>query len=322
MLHWWVLLLLAALVGLGWFSDKATDTAAALALMLEISPMIIGLGLVSVGTSIPEISNSIVSSYRGHGDIVTGDNIGSTIAQLTLTMALVVFVAGEVEADKKDILLFGGTMLLAAIIGVMVVQTGSIGRGKALLLILSYFVMALLIRKYALHDYYMPPIEKKHHVHLWKLAFYMLGVAGSAALVVESTIRISDILGIPEFVIAFILVSLGTSLPELAIRISAIKKGHHEIAVGDIFGSNIADMTLGLGSGPLLFPIEFSARMASGPGWYLIFVTILVVALFAKTRKIDLPFAVLLVLLYLLSFAVAGIPLVLPELPPSAGLLA
>lgn len=311
-LVFWALVLFFSLTALAWFSDRAVDTAAALAILLDMSPLIVGVGLVSIGTSLPEIATSIVSAARGSGDIIVGDSIGSSLAQLTLVMGLSVIFAGKVGADKKDVTLFGGSMLLATILGVLAVQSAEISRSMGLLLVASYFVLALFVRKYALHEYYLPKIHKEHHMHLGKLFFFLTGTVVASWGAVDAAINISDIVGLPEFIIAFFLISLGTSLPELAIRVSAIKKGHHAIAVGDIFGSNIADMTLSMGIGPLFFPVKVTAFLATAPGWYLIFASALVVYLFASTREIDLPFAVLLVFLYLFSFVVTGAVLVLP----------
>lgn len=315
MLTFWLAVLVASLVALAWFSEKAVDTAAALALLLNISPMIIGVGLVSIGTSLPEMATSLISAARGSGNIIVGDSIGSSLAQITLIMGLSVLMAGNLKADKKDIILFGGSMILATILGVLAIQTGAITRSMAFLLIISYLVLAMFVRKYALHEYYLPKIHREHHLHFGKLSFFLLGVLVSSVGVVNASVNISKILNLPEFIVAFILVSLGTSLPELAIRVQAIRKKHYALAVGDIFGSNIADMTLSMGLGPLFFPVTFITSNAAIPGWYLIAVSALIIYIFSKTREIDLPFAVLMILLYFISFVVAGMPLVMQTIP-------
>jgi cation:H+ antiporter len=100
-------------------------------------------------------------------------------------------------------------------------------------------------------------------------------------LIIESVITISTLLGVSEYIISFFIVSIGTSLPELAVGVAAIKRHHYELAVGDIIGSCIVDATLAIGLGPLLFPITVAGSEILIPGFYTVFLSLVVVLLLA-----------------------------------------
>ena len=103
------------------------------------------------------------------------------------------------------------------------------------------------------------------------LLFTGLGFAGigiGSYLIIESVITISTLLGVSEYIISFFIVSIGTSLHELAVGVAAIKRRHYELALGDIIGSCIVDATLAIGLGPLLFPITIAGSEILITGFY------------------------------------------------------
>ena len=304
-------LLILGLVMLAFFSDKTVDVAARLAATANIPPLIIGIVVLSMGTSLPEISNSIISNVSGHPEINVGDVFGSALAQITLIFGLAVLLAGPIKEGRRDILLLGGCAIMAAMLALFVVESGEITFLNAVFLVISYFVLIFISNKYTLKEYAAPEgTEAKKYwpwkERLWgfaKLVLFMIGVVLGAILVVNSTIELSTELGIDAYIVSFFVVALGTSLPELFVCIAAIRRKQDELAMGNILGSNITDTTLAIAAGPLIAPSVLpGAEMAIATGTYMVIASIVVVGLFAWRKKLDRRAAIILLGLYALSY--------------------
>ncbi|MGB9675890.1 MAG: sodium:calcium antiporter [Candidatus Bathyarchaeales archaeon] len=122
-------------------------------------------------------------------------------------------------------------------------------------------------------------------------------------MVVESVIALSSELHIREYIISFFMVAIGTSLPELAVDLTAIRKKQYEIAIGDAIGSCIVDAGFSIGVGPLFFaPVNVSGRIAETTGLYALLVSAIVLATLALREKVDRKAGILFVALYALSY--------------------
>lgn len=127
----------------------------------------------------------------------------------------------------------------------------------------------------------------------------MIGI--SSYIVIEAVITISSVVGISEYVISFFTVAIGTPLPELVVEVTAIRKRHYELALGDIIGSCLVDATLGIGLGPLFFHITVSIKSVLITGLYAALVSILTVSTLSIRGKNDKSRGTL-IFLYLLSY--------------------
>jgi len=291
--------LLVGLVLMVIASDRAVRNAETLALSLGVPQLLIGLFVLSIGTDMPEIAASLISAITGHGDIVAGDALGSCLTQITLVLGILPFLASKLKVKRENILYVGGGAVLSIVIAILVMQDGFISRLDALFLILSWAVLMFIISGRIKPVSKIPP----NKTGLFRKVIYLLTdfaiVGFGAYITVTAIIGISNILGLPEFLISFFGASLGTSLPELAIDITAVRRKKFQLAVGDILGSNIVDATLALGAGPLIVPVMISAAIAVTTGWYVLLTTIIVVALLAYTKKLDRRIGLLLILIYL-----------------------
>jgi len=239
------------------FSSKyAVEHSALLATALGVSPLIIGVTLVSVGTDIAEIFNSIVSTALGHGDIDVGDSVGSDLTQITLVFGILPLIFGSFHIHRKDIVILGSCEVLSLILIFTVVEKGYITRLDAIFLVGSLPIYIWLIynanKESILHrmeylEMKAPKKSKKFHLFIAALGF--VGVTISSFFIVQSVIVISQVLNVHEYIISFFVVAIGTSLPELAVDINALRTKQHSIAIGDIVGSCIVDSTLSIGIG-------------------------------------------------------------------------
>jgi len=292
------------------FSSKfAVKPSARLAPALGISPLIIGVTLVSIGTDISEIFNSIISCSLGHGDINVGDSVGSDLTQLTLVFGLLPLICGAFHVNRKDIIILGSCEVLSLLLIFSIVEKGYITRLNALFMVISLVIYFWLIfnankesimHRVELIETMQPTKSKK--ILLLFAAIGFVGVAIGSYVIVNSVIYISQALSIHEYIISFFILSIGTSLPELVVDIHALRHGHHSIAIGDIVGSCIVDSTLSIGIGLALFPQAVTAELAVPTVLYTLVVSIIVIVVLAVRQKMDKKAGVFFIFLYAMAF--------------------
>lgn len=290
-------------------SIVAVKHSAVLAAALGVSPLIIGVSLVSIGTDISEIFNSIVSCALGHGDIDVGDSVGSDLTQLTLVFGLLPLITGAIWVHRKDIIILGSCEILSLILIFTVVEKGYFTRWDAIFMIgcLGIYIWLIynankesLLQRLEMIEKIEAPRSKKYHLLIAALGFG--GVTISAFMIVESVIVISSVLKVHEYIISFFIVAIGTSLPELAVDINALRLKHHEIAIGDIVGSCIVDSTLSIGIGQALFPQAVTAKLAVPTVLYTLVASFIVFITIAARRKVDKKAGILFISLYFMSY--------------------
>ena len=304
-----VFILIGGITLIIYSSMKAVKHSAILAASLGISPLIIGVTLVSIGTDISEILNSIISCALGHGDIDVGDSVGSDLTQLTLVFGLLPLITGVIYVHRKDIIILGACEILSLLLIFSVVEKGYITRLNALFMVGSLGIYIWIIynsNKESILERgeMVEKIEvlksKKHHILLAALGFG--GVTLASFMIVQSVIVISSLLQVHEYIISFFIVAIGTSLPELAVDINALRLGHHSIAIGDIIGSCIVDSTLSIGIGQVFFPQEVTAALAIPTVLYTLLASFIVFVLIAVRRKVDKKAGIVFIALYFMSY--------------------
>lgn len=295
------LLGLAALVA---GADRAVTASGDLALYYGVSPFFIGVTLVSIGTSVPEMVTSLYASYYDAGDLVVGNIVGSEIAQITLAIGIVALIAPFVTA-RRNVLVYGSAMLLAMIIMILALDDGVIGRSEGFLMMLAYaqFIYTLYTNEGG-EEVAEEVIEEPRtpgESLPWIVGGLLLVVVGGQVMVTNG-ITLATLFGVPEFLIG-LLTGLGTTFPEIFVAGIAAHQGRGGISVGSILGSNITDPVFSLGIGALFFDIAVQNATSLQPSlFYMLGVSILVLALFYLREGIDRPAAVVCMLLYLPTF--------------------
>jgi cation:H+ antiporter len=286
-------------------ADRAVTAAADLALYYGVSPFFIGVTLISIGTSVPEMVTSIYAAYYGAGDLVVGNIVGSETAQITLAIAVVAFIAPFV-AERRNVLTYGSAMILAMIIMILTLDDGVIGRSEGFLMMLAYvqFIYTLYTNEGGeeITEEVIEPTEppaRSVAVIVVGLVFVVVG----GQLMVTNGVALARLVGIPEYVVG-LLTGLGTTLPEIVVAGIAAHEGRGGISVGAILGSNITDPVFSLGIGALLFDITVDAAALQLSLTYMLGVSIVVLGLFYWREGIDRRTAVVCLLLYFPSFFV------------------
>ena len=297
----WIGLLLGAVFATSVASRFAVTSALRVSEQLNVSPALVGLTVMAIGTDLPEIANSIVSSASGHGDVNVGDSMGSALTQVTLTLGLLCFAGGTITTNRNFVLAVGTATVFAVAVVRMLANDRDLSRSDGLVLVALWLAGTALLGHGELKPREMLDGAGTGLARDVISALGWLGLVGLlAVMVVELFLLIAESLGIPEFVGSFLALSLGTSLPELFVDWTAIRRGASSMAVGDIFGSSFVDATLSIGIGPALFATAISAEARAGT--VVVAVGILVTTLLVtRARRYDWRLALPLFAVYLVA---------------------
>ena len=298
-----VILLVSGMVLLAFSSGKTVDHCVELACNWKIPPIIIGLTLVSVGTDFPEIINSIMSSSLGHGSINVGDSIGSAFVQLTLVLGIVAISLRQFAVDRKEVAVIGIPTIISLIISFFLIADGYISRFDGFLLVFSWVIFILIIRRTVKKDFSCSAGSKRSVFCVTVVILGFIGVAVGTYMVINSILEISRIFNVSEFTVSFFVASVGTSLPELTVAIAAFRKGQNELAIGDIMGSSLLDSSISIGIGPLFFPTLVSGGPTIFTWLYVIFGVLIVTLLLSFGGKVNKEVGIICLSIYLISYA-------------------
>jgi len=248
-----------------WGSDVIIKQSERIALKFNIPEFIIGATLIALGTSLPEMAASVAASYNGKAAIAISNVIGSNILNITLVLASVFLISTNIN-PKRDFFAKDSTWaLVPVLIFILMIFDGIISRFDASLLLLLMGAYLLFLLQDAKN---IPEFEELEELSessfSWSkvipllLLGFILVIIG-AHFTVESAAEIARNFGISEWIIGIIMISFGTSLPELVVSISAAAKGKVDMAIGNIIGSNMANTTVVLGSAALVRPMPIDA---------------------------------------------------------------
>ncbi|MCL2938084.1 MAG: calcium/sodium antiporter [Trichodesmium sp. MAG_R02] len=232
-------------------SDFFTDAAEKIGISLGISPFLIGVTIVSVGTSLPELISSITAVYQNSSEIVFGNVMGSNIANIFLIIGTASLISSPLkilyELINVDLPLFVGSAFLLG----LTVLDSNFSINEAIICILGYVVYVFYTISSGKEEQQSETIDTSQKSFPVKQIVIVivsaLFVFFGATYTIKSVTKISEILEIGKELIALSAVALGTSLPELIVTISAARKGNPEIAVGNVLGSNIFNSLIVMG---------------------------------------------------------------------------
>jgi cation:H+ antiporter len=288
---WAVVLLVGGLVILWKCAEWLVAGAVGLARRLGISSLVVGLTVVAMGTSAPELAASIAGVLRGAGggDLAIGNVFGSNIANLALVGGLVALIR-PLRVKRQTLRREIPLMLLVALLLWPLLHNSYLARPEGFVLLAAFAAFVFLTVYAARRDVDETTSEAKnagrdakHQMRdtIKNVLFVIIGLAGlavGAKMAVEGAVFIGRRVGLSEAVIALTIIAFGTSLPELVTCVVAAVKGQHDISVGNLVGSNIFNTLLVTGSAGVVRPFDVGARLAGGIDYWIM---ILVSAAFA-----------------------------------------
>ena len=279
---------LAVVVGfvlLVWGADRFVHGAAAIARNLGVSPMIIGLTIVGIGTSAPEILVSGMAAWQGNPALGVGNAVGSNITNIALvlgTTALITPLLVKSETLRREYPLMFGIMLLALILLI----DGEMSRLDGSVLMVGLGLMVLWMVQQGLrrdHDPMEDEFEREipristPWALLW-LGFGLVLLLVSSRVLIWGAVNIAHALGISDLIIGLTIVAVGTSLPELAASVISALRKEPDIAIGNVIGSNMFNLLAVLGLPGVIMPHMLEPEVLSRDFPYMIGLSI---ALFA-----------------------------------------
>ncbi len=290
-------------------SRRAVDAAMALAVGTRIPPFLIGITLFAVGTDLPEIANSVVASLAGHGELNVGDSLGSVVVQSSLVLGLLPLLAGAFQIGRSRVGLIGAVTLAALAVVAVLVADGTLGRAEGLGLIGLWLGGSLLIGRHlpSAAEPVMTVPDRRPFADAGIALAGLLGVVAGASLAVLAFVRIAELLGVPEFAVGFFLASIGTSLPELVVTVTALRGGARDLALGDVLGASFVDATLSIGIGPTFRTNVFAAGLAVRGALAAGLVTAVVVLLFRSRASHDWRSGLVLLATYGAALAIVAL---------------
>ncbi len=311
-----IVLILAGFVLLIKGADFFVDGAASLARKLKIPSLVVGLTIVALGTSCPELAVSVSSSLSGANSMAVGNVIGSNLFNLLVVLgicAAITPVAVGKDVIKRDFPVSIGVMVVFGVLLLVGSQAYTLDRIEAailLALLIGYMIWtvsaALKGRKNAAEE------ENTEKFVWWKCALFIVG--GAAGIVFGGTLVVDhaktlccDGLGMSETLVGLTVCAIGTSLPELVTSVVAAKKGESDMAIGNVVGSNILNVVCILGVSGLISPIDVSMNIPMNIiiDICIFLVTAVLCYIFCLNKKINRTEGIILVVLYVAYMAYA-----------------
>lgn len=261
-----ILLIIIGFVLLIVGADLLVDGASGIAKKFHIPEIIIGLTIVSIGTSMPELFVSITSALEGHSDMAIGNVIGSNLSNLLLILGLSTMIKPVVF--QKETRLYEIPMCLASTLILMLFCNTnakiSIGESAVLLVLFCMFILytIFMAKKESQKNIVEIDVkEEKKNSTLKDIIFIILGIVGlkiGGDLAVDNAVVVANYFNLSEKLISLTILAIGTSLPELVTSVTAAVKGNSDIAIGNIIGSNIFNILLIIGVSSMIHPITYN----------------------------------------------------------------
>ena len=244
-----ILAIIAGFIILTWSADQFVNGAAATARNFNISPMLIGLTVVSIGTSAPEILVSVMAATQDHASLAIGNAIGSNIANIGLVLGITALIAPlpvKRSLARREIPML---VVVSTLAGLCIVN-GFLTQLDSIVLLGTLFLTLYLMFRWQKQHPDEPLIEGEEEevpeLSSGKAWFYLISgllfLLGSSQILVWGATELARLFGVSELIIGLTIVAIGTSLPELAASVASAIKGHHDIALGNVVGSNIFNL--------------------------------------------------------------------------------
>lgn len=319
-MYLFLLYLAVGLIALSKSADYLVEAAGRLAKILGISDLTIGLTIVAIGTSIPEIASSVTASLHGSPELAIGNVIGSNIANIGLVLGLASLLA-LVRIDKHVIKRDSIMLLFASVLVLLLLLNGLFSGFEGLFVLLVFIAYTAFLfrsrkriaREYGFADFmdyflkfkYAEEIAeqsasalraffsgkgRKKIIELREITIIAISaivVVISANLLVKGALGLAELLQLKPAFLGLTVIAIGTSLPELSVSFSAVKKGKGNILVGNIIGSNIANLLLVLGLAAIAHPLMVPSILLSKNAVFMFLFTLLFLGMIFRRAKLN-----------------------------------
>ncbi len=264
-----------------------------------LSEYIIGFLVLSIGTSIPELTTAFIASSMHHGQLILGDVLGANVIDMTVVLGLTAIFGKHIHVKGKFLSKTVLLVIFLTVLPVLLGMDGSLSKvdGWILLAAFAFYIWRLYMREGSLG-------KLKKDVKLSRLWVHMAVFLGNLAALllcarwlVLASVQTADLLNIPIFVVGLFIIAAGTTSPELMVDVTSVIKKKSSLAFGDILGSVVCNASLVLGVASVMQPITFSVKTFVLPALFMI-TSVFVGILFIKKKEITWEEGVGLLLIY------------------------
>ncbi|QLC32833.1 sodium:calcium antiporter [Halarchaeum sp. CBA1220] len=300
-----LVLLAVGLVVLVYGADRVVAAGSGLADHAGVSALFVGVTVVAVGSSVPEIATTAYAAVYGAGTLAVGHVVGSATSQITLGVGLVAAVS-TLTIPRERLPAYGGGMLAAMAVMLVAAASGTVGRVEGALMCALYLGFLALVAEradFAARASDHDGIHDLRKAALWLVCGLALVLAGGHLLVTEGR-AFALAVGVPPYLVG-VVTGLGTTVPEIAVALQAVRADEDGIAVGTLFGSNVTDPLFSLGFGATVGTLHVAhvSRVLLAGG-YMLAVSAAVVAYFALRPTMGRRVGLLVAALYLPAFLI------------------
>ena len=290
--------ILVGVVGLVWSADRFVAGAAAIAKSFGVTPLVIGLTIVSFGTSAPEVMVSLNAALRDAGQLAVGNAIGSNIANIALVLGVTLLVSA-IPLQKHLLGHELPVLLLVTVVAGAFLFDRTLARWESILFLVALVPVIFYLVKSKQAE--LTPGEIAEELDevpdIPRLAALLWFAIGLVILIVSADILVwgakttAESFGVSQLVIGLTVIAVGTSLPELAASVMSALKGHHDIAVGNIIGSNIFNLMAVMTIPGVMQPLPLDDAVFSRDYLAMFGITLLLALVIAVKLQVTKPAA-------------------------------
>ncbi|KUJ83979.1 calcium/sodium antiporter [Microbulbifer flavimaris] len=281
------LALLVGLAGLVWAADRFVAGSAALALHLGLSKLVIGLTIVSLGTSAPEIMVAVSAAQRGAGELAIGNALGSNLANIGLVLGATALIA-PLPVQRHLLGQEIPALLVVTALAGFVLHDARLTAGEglfliAVLMLLLWMTVRLKKRHHGAEE---EGVEIRDYTAARGFLWFGIGLAAllaSAEVLVWGASHLAAAAGISPLIIGLTVIAVGTSLPELAASVASALKGHFDLAIGNVVGSNVFNILAVMSVPGIIAPLELQPAVFSRDYLAMLAMTLLLVSAIAAS---------------------------------------
>jgi cation:H+ antiporter len=281
---------------LGGGADLLVRGATALARLARVSPAIIGLTIVAMGTSLPELTVGVSSAVRGASDIGIGNVLGVNVFNICVVLGITALVQ-PIRVHGNVVRLEWPVMFLAALQCLLLVRDGQLDRLEGAVFVVALIIFTAFVVRVAARDLgheEAADLESEVLVKTFagrlrrvgpSVGLLAVGIAlllGGGQILLTGALALAELAGLSERVIGLTVVSMGTGLPEVAASVAAARRGQSEMALGNVIGSNIVNIFGILGTVAIIRPLAVDAAALTHDVWWMVAVSFLLLPIIRR----------------------------------------
>ncbi|WP_071391203.1 calcium/sodium antiporter [Haloprofundus marisrubri] len=279
------LVLFVVAVALLWVgAEQFVEAAVRLARRFGVSATVVGLTVVAVGTSLPELAVTVEASLAGRSVLAVGNVVGSNIYNIAVVLGIVSLVRLIHIPQRvlhRDVLAVAGATALLLV----VLFDGAVSRLEGVVLLAVYAAYVVVLVRYgSAPDHQTPDADPPKRFDTVRLLGGLVVVVVAGQVLVGAAVSLAEFVGVSDYVIGATVVAFGTSTPELAVSIVALNRGRGGVSVGNVLGSNLLNVLVVLGLAAAIQPLSASAAAFDGALWLAGLTALLAIALWSGRR--------------------------------------